>query len=512
MAISNNLRTYAQQPTNQTFMQQQQPTTRTNPYGGTPQGQTFGQGMTYNPNQYSTSQGMGNTRQWNQQMLNNSRGGGGSQTRPGSTYRPDPLPGTYNPSKDGSTQQPYYNPTYQQYTPSGQGQPAQANQFSYYQGLDPTTLQSNDEREAALQAVQANVPIWQLGQNAYQYSQDFNEAQRRWNEQFGYQQGLDQYNMHLSGRQQTMAEWQAEQAASQWAQDYNRQSGLDAWNQRFSQQQFGLQDYAQREQLRQSAAQNAQQAAYQTGQLGIGNRELDIRDQYQQGQLGIGNRELDIRNQYQMGQLDQGNRQLDITDANNRGQLALGNRQSDIQQQLGLGNLDVQRQQNAINEAYNQGRLSNEQRQLALAEVTQQQTFHIQNSQQDIARGQLGVQQGQLGVQQGQLGVAQQANQIDQMYKSGQLDLGQRNAALAELTQQQTYGLQAAQLSQAQQEQARRFSLDFDTQRALEQYRQQELGQQRELAFAQMQAQQQQALLAATGRNQRANTRWMRAT
>lgn len=475
MAIANNLRTYAQN-NNQTFQQQQRPQTRTNPYGNTAQSlpqrqqglqrtqqqynQNVGGGDMYN---LTTSQGMPQ-RQWNQptyNTYNTQQGRGGGLPNQPQDYRPDPLPGQQIPSKDGSEGgQQYYNPTYPTYQTPG-GQQAQPNQFSYYQGLDPTTLQSNDEREAALQSVQANVPIWQLGQNAYQYSQDFNEAQRRWDAQFGYQQGLDQFNMGLSTQQQQMAEWQAQQAAQQWAQDFNRQSGLDSWNQQFSQQQFGLQDYAQREQLRQSAAQNAQQAAYQTGQLGIGNRELDIRDQYQQGQL------------------QQGNRQLDI------------------QQQLGLGNLDIQRQQNQINEAYNQGRLSNEQRQIALAELTQQQNFHIQNSQQDIARGQLGV--------------AQQANQIDQMYKSGQLDLGQRNAALAELTQQQTYGLQAAQLTQQQQEQARRFSLDFDTQRALEQYRQQELAQQAQLAQQQLAQQREAALLAATGRNQRANVRWMRA-
>ena len=341
--------------------------------------------------------------------------GGANPTRPTNMYQPDPLPG----STITRDQQSYYNPTYPQYNPQGQGQQANPNQFSYYQGLDPTTLQSNDEREAALQAVQANVPIWQLGQNAYQYSQDFNEAQRRWNEQFNYQQGLDQYNMQLSGRQQTMAEWQAQQAANQWAQDYNRQSANDKWQQQFSQQQFGLQDYATREQLNQAAQAQAWQQ------------------------------------QYQGGQLQQGNRQLDI-----------------------------QQQQNEINRAYNEGRLSNEARQIALSELAQSQNY----------------------------GLAQKSQQIDELYKTGQLSLGQRNAALAELTQQQTYGLQMAQLNQSQQEQARRFSLDFDTQRALEAYRQQELMQQRELAQAQLAQQREAALIAATGRNQPANVRWMRST
>jgi len=449
--------TYAQ-PTNQymnnTGMQRNgQPYNSPSTVTQGPTQRTYGN----SPLQYSTDMGM-QQRTSNPYGSDYGRGGAPGSTRPANQYQPDPLPGSI-PNKDS---QPYYNPSYPQYNPQGTGQQAQPNQFSYYQGLDPTTLQSNAEREAALQSVQANVPIWQLGQNSYQYSQDFNEAQRRWNEQFNYQQGLDQYNMDLSGRQQTMAEWQASQAANQWAQDFNRQTGNDQWQQQFSQQQFGLQDYQTREQLNQSAQQMAQQAQYQQGQLGIGNRELDIRDQYQQGQLNQGNRQLDI------------------------------------QQQLGLGNLDVQRQQNAINEAYNTGRLTNEARQIALAELAQGQNY--------------GIQQGQLDISRGQLGVAQQANQIDQMYKSGQLDLGQRNAALAELTQQQTYGLQMAQLSSQQQEQARRFGLDFSTQAALQQYRQQELMQQAQLAREQMSAQQQQALLAATGRNQRANVRWMRAS
>lgn len=431
--------TYAQptnQYTNNTGMQRNgQPYNSPSTVTQGPTQRTYGN----SPLQYSTDMGM-QQRATNPYGSDYGRGGAPGSTRPTNQYQPDPLPGGI-PNKDS---QPYYNPSYPQYNPQGTGQQATPNQFSYYQGLDPTTLQSNDEREAALQAVQANVPIWQLGQNSYQYSQDFNEAQRRWNEQFNYQQGLDQYNMDLSGRQQTMAEWQASQAANQWAQDFNRQTGNDQWQQQFSQQQFGLQDYQTREQLNQSAQQMAQQAAYQQGQLSQGNRQLDI------------------------------------------------------QQQLGLGNLDVQRQQNAINEAYNTGRLTNEARQIALAELAQGQNY--------------GIQQGQLDISRGQLGVAQQANQIDQMYKSGQLDLGQRNAALAELTQQQTYGLQMAQLTNTQQEQARRFGLDFSTQQALNAYRQQELMQQAQLAREQMAAQEKQSLVAATGRNQRANVRWMRST
>lgn len=186
----------------------------------------------------------------------------------------------------GGGTQPIREPVQQQQQYQyNQGQQANPNQFSYYQGLDPTTLQSNAEREAALQAVQANIPISQYNQNAYQYAQDFNEAQRRWNEQFGYQQGLDQFNMGLADRQQTNAEWQAQQAANQWAQDFARQQGNDTWNQQFSQQQFGLQDYSTREGLR-------QQEAYQQGQLGVQQQANAINQAYNQGRLSNEQRQL----------------------------------------------------------------------------------------------------------------------------------------------------------------------------------------------------------------------------
>ena len=333
-------------------------------------------------------------------------------------YTPAPLPGSEPIMRDGSNPS-YYSPTMPTYTPGTQAQPATANQFSYYPGLDPTTLQNNDEREAALQAVQANVPVWQLGQNAYQYSQDFNEAQRRYDNQFGYQQGLDTFNQNLSTRQQTMAEWQASQAANQWSADYNRQTSNDQWQQGFSQQQFGLQDYTQRAGVDQAQQQITQQGAYQTGQLGVAQ------------------------------------------------------------------------EQNRINEAYNTGRLSNEQRQTALAELTQGQNYTIQ---------------------QGNQAIAQQAQRVDEMYRTGQLDLGQRNQALQELQQSQTYGLQRDQFGQVQAEQNRRFGLDETTQRDLSAYRTSQLAQERELATQQMAAQREQAMMAAYGRNQMPQTRWMRSS
>lgn len=286
----------------------------------------------------------------------------------------------------------YQTPTY---TPQG-GTAPNGGQFNYYPGLDPTSLEPNDEREARLQAVQASLPIAQFNQNNYQWQSEYDQANQRYWDQTGWQRQGDQFNMNLAAQQQVQAEWQAQQAANQWGQEFGRQTGLDQFNQNFSQQQFGLQEWQTQEQLRQAQQQQAQGyqlsqdqlaqlRAYQTGQLGIGNRELDIRSQSDQNQFALG-----------QGQLSQQANELAQLRAYQTGQLGLG------------------------------------QGQLDLATRTQTDTS---------------------AYQMGQLGVAQRQNEIDQMYKSGQLSLGQAQQALAELTQSQNYGLQQGQFGLAQQTQ-----------------------------------------------------------
>lgn len=309
-----------------------------------PRNTQYGQGMTrqaqpYNQNvgqdMYAAMSAAG--QQYNDPYGSSYGRGGGTMTRP---YQPDPLPGQGGITREQSQ---YYNPTMPQYQMTSRPAQVQANQFGYYQGLDPTTMQTNDEREAAMQSVQMNVPIWQLQQNAYQYAQDANEANRRWQETFGYQQGLDQFNMGLASQQQAMAEWQAQQAASQWAQDYARQTGNDQWQQQFSQQQFGLQDYATREGLRQSDYTAQQNAAYQQGQLGLQQQANRIDEMYKSGQLDLGQRNAAL---------------AELTQAQNYGlqQAALAQQQMEQGRRFGLdertqAQLEIYRQQQLAQEA-----------------------------------------------------------------------------------------------------------------------------------------------------------------
>lgn len=70
-------------------------------------------------------------------------------------------------------------------------------------------------------------------QNASQWGTEFQEAQRRYNQQQQWQEYMDRFNMGLGGRQQDQQEWLNRTAQDNW----NRQFG---WQSQFSQQQQDL--------------------------------------------------------------------------------------------------------------------------------------------------------------------------------------------------------------------------------------------------------------------------------
>lgn len=167
--------------------------------------------------------------------------------------------------------------------------------------------------------LEESLPWAQFGQNASQYQSDFNESRRRWNQEQGWNQGMDTAQFGLLTRQQMAAEETARLAAAQRGEEFGWQRQTDIWGRELAQQDLGLR-----------------------------GQEIANTGQYQQGLLS--------------------NQQF----------------------------------ANQATAQYQQGLIANQ----------------------------------------------QQANQIDEMFKSGQLSLGQRNAALAELTQQQTYGIQQGTLAE----------------------------------------------------------------
>ena len=85
------------------------------------------------------------------------------------------------------------------------------------------------------------LPVAQFGQNNFQYRNDFNEAQRRWESEFGATQGNNQFQQGLSTRQQMSAEEQARLAAQQWGQQFGHTQQVDMAGLGLSQQQINNQ-------------------------------------------------------------------------------------------------------------------------------------------------------------------------------------------------------------------------------------------------------------------------------
>ena len=208
--------------------------------------------------------------------------------------------------------------------------------------VDPSKWTTTNANQWA-NYMQTMLPYQQYQQNTYQYGNDFNEAQRRWNQQQGWTQATDQFNMGLSGRQQTMAEWQAQEAARQWQNqfDYTRQN--DAFSQDLANRQFGLSQQTQDQSYQIAAQQNAINQAYNQGRLTNDQRQLALAELTQQQQ-----------NAYQYANLNatQGwNREeLAATNAYRAQQDTLARAQMAQQAQLQTQQLEAQRQ-NAILQA-----------------------------------------------------------------------------------------------------------------------------------------------------------------
>ena len=267
--------------------------------------------------------------------------------------------------------------------------------------------------------IAATLPLLQLNQNALQYSQDYNEAQRRYNAEFGQTQGRDDYQRQLSTQQQKMAEWQAQQAATQFGQQLDWTKQTDMWTNNIANQQLGLQG-------REVDNQTFEGQTNRAGQQSLA--------QFQQGQIGIGQQQNQIDQMYKSGQLSQA--QYD------------GATQRLQQQDTGRfqqGQIGVAQQQNQIDQMYKSGQLSQAQYDGATQRL---QTQNLGTYQQGDLANDAYANRWDAKFQQGQLGIGQQTNSIDQMWKSGQLTNEQRNLALSELTQSQNNQFLNTQLAQ----------------------------------------------------------------
>lgn len=166
------------------------------------------------------------------------------------------------------------------------------------------------------------------------------------------------------------------------------------------------------------------------------------------------------------------------TEWRDRGQMGLSRDELALQQQLAgwgqqnaLANLDLARQAQGLQATTADRQYGLSQLELQLDQLRQMQNYQI----------------------------AQEAQSIEQAYNQGRLSNEQRQIALQELANRQQYGLSQREFAEGQRQ--------FDVTEAR---RQAELAQQLQLAREQMAAQERNALLSATGRNQRQRTQWIR--
>lgn len=185
----------------------------------------------------------------------------------------------------------------------------------------PANFATQELRDKYTAYMQATLPYQQYMQNNYQYGQDFNEAARRWDTQTQWQQQQDRYNMDLTGRQQTMAEWQQREAANQWASQFGQQQQNDMFSQ-------GL-----------ATNQQAIDQAYNEGRLTNEQRSIALNELKQ--------RQDQEYQYYQLGeQLGFSREELQATIANRQQQDALARwqQQQQAQQQTAIQQAQFQQQ------------------------------------------------------------------------------------------------------------------------------------------------------------------------
>jgi hypothetical protein len=469
----------------------------------------------------------GNVATGSAQQYGSSGGGGGGAAQPGSNYWASYY-GQQNPAPNPNSTIPMGsvgpNGTY---TPAPSEQQPQQQQPQYSYGLPfdwrgymgaPEDAQATAQEWAGMQ-----LPYQQFMQNAVQYGMDFQEAQRRWDLEYGRNTGNDQYGREFANRQQTAAEQQAAAAQAQWQAQFGHTSGMDYMNYGLRQGELNLQQEMGRgslaEQIRAAQAGEALQASAQ----GI-NMQQFMRNLEQQGYefdetMGLSRDKFGLESELGRGNLALANQQALWGYDIDKGNLALGNLRAGNEFTLGQGNLALGNLQagNQNNQFYaNLG----QQRELTQAEMQQQnqQYYAGLGSQERMQGNDLGYKYSQLG-QEGQQ--FQQQLEADTQYKYANLQQQAAQVAAEQgLTLQQIQGTQWYQQQQAaiawgqQQQEAQQFGQSFGLQSWRSQQdvalQQQQLAQQAMLQREQMAAQERQANLAAFGRSAAPNTRWLR--
>jgi hypothetical protein len=361
-----------------------------------------------------------------------------------------------------------------------------------------------------------------------QYGMDFTEAQRRWDAQFAYTQQQDAASQALAGRQQTMAEWVANAGQQNWREQFGLQSLQN-------QQQYGLAQQAQAEQIRSALASE-----------GLKGRELDLAVQT----------EMNRHNQFysqQAQQANQFNQTFGLDALQNQQQYDLARQAQALQAELGRAGVDQAQQKIIMDDWMNKQTVKLQQQQLGQQTVQDQRQYDLSRQAQALQAelGRAGVdqaqqkiimddwmnkqtvmlQQQQLGQENeltrwrtGQeLGFSREQLQAETAYKYANLQQqAQQFAAEHGLNaeqvrntrwyQEQQTAIEREQLAQQYKLQTRGYDIQAAGQAQEGAIARERMVQDERMQQAALAQQREAAAYAAFGRAQNPNTRWLRAS
>lgn len=294
---------------------------------------------------------------------------------------------------------------------------------------DPNTWADKVKAEQYQKYLDNTIPYQQLQQNQYQYGSDFNEAQRRWNEDMMRQQGNDQFQQGLSRDQMSLAQWNAQTANSQWQEQFGAQRQNDLYGQNLAAQQQAAADQQQGWQQQFQGGQQQWNQNIQQQQQNLGMKQADIESQYKQGLITAQQAQnatdlLNVQNQYSLGQ---GQNQNAATQ--NAQQYALGQGQNanqllnyQNQYQLGQDQNWNTAQQNMQQYELGKGRLNTD---FLLGDARNANDARGLDIQSQLNQGNLGLGQGRLGLDT-QLGVGTLQLNQQRMLQEAQMAAEQR--------------------------------------------------------------------------------------
>ena len=384
--------------------------------------------------------------------------------------------------------------------------PAQSQQQTYpymlpfdwgqFSGADPASQQT------AMNYSATQLPYMQFMQSALQYGMDYQEAQRRWDAEFGRQTGNDQYQREFSNRQQTAAEQQAQMAQGNWKEQFGHTQQMDTLN-------YGLQQQAgalQAELGRAGVSQENQRLIMQDwmNKQNVGLQQQQIGNQASQFGQTFGLQQLQNSQNYGLSLNDQ-----ELERAKFQNQAAMG------ADQLALSRLE-----NSQNYGLQQQQIGNQASQFGqtfgLQQLQNSQNYGLSLNDQEQKRAQFQY-EAAMGTDRLALdrlqnsqnyGLSLGNQELERAQFQQQAALDTDNLALQRLQAERGYGL-----SQQEMEMLRaRFQYEsaMGTDRlALDRA---QLAQQAMLERERMAAQMEQSRYANFGRAQSPNVRWLRAS